>query len=72
MPHNLLSIGDLVILSAFGRAVVRPNEAKVGIIVAGPFEKDYICAKTGMYAKYYSYDIMLGLELLKKYQKILS
>ena len=66
MPHNLLSVGDLVILSAFGRAVVRPNKAKLGIIVSGPHEKDYICAKTGMYTKYFSYDIMLGTELLKE------
>ena len=54
-----------MILSAFGRAVIRPNKSKVGIITGGPYEKDYICAKTGMYAKYYSYDVILGLELLR-------
>lgn len=65
MPHSLLNVGDLVILSAFGRAVVRPNKSKVGIITAGPCEKEYICAKTGMYTKYYSYDVILGSELLR-------
>jgi hypothetical protein len=45
--------------------VVRPNKAKLAIVVAGPYEKDYICAKTGMYTKYFSYDVMLGTELLK-------
>ena len=53
-------------LSAFGRAVIRPNDAKLGIIIAGPYEKDYICAKTGLYTKYLSYDVMLGIELLKE------
>ena len=66
MSHSLLNVGDLVILSAFGRAVVKPNTAKVGMIVAGPYEKDYICAKTGLYTKYFSYDVMLGTELLKE------
>ena len=66
MIHSLLTIGDLVILSAFGRAVIKPNNAKLGIIIAGPYEKDYICAKTGLYTKYLSYDIMLGIELLKE------
>ena len=66
MPPSLLNVGDLVILSAFGRAVVKPNNAKLGIIIAGPYEKDYICAKSGMYTKYFSYDVMLGSELLKE------
>ena len=65
MSNNSLRVGELVILSAFGRAVIRPNKAKLAIIVAGPYEKDYICAKTGMYTKYFSYDVMLGIELLK-------
>ena len=66
MANSLLGVGDLVILSAFGRAVIRPNKSKIAIIVAGPYEKDYICAKTGMYTKYFSYDVMLGIELLKE------
>lgn len=65
MIANTLSVGDLVTLSAFGRAVIKPNKAKVAIVVSGPYEKDYICAKTGMYNKYFSYDVMLGTELLK-------
>ncbi len=66
MPHNLFAVGDLVLLSKFGQVVAKPNPAKVGIIVGGPYEKDYICAKTGLYAKYLSYDVMLGAELLKE------
>jgi len=60
-----LHIGDLIILSAFGRAVMKPNTAKVGIIISGPREKNYMCAKTGMYVKYCTYDVILGDELLK-------
>ena len=66
MANSLLVVGDLVILSAFGRAVIKPNKSKIAIIIAGPYEQDYICAKTGMYTKYFSYDVMLGSELLKE------
>ena len=66
MSNEVLHIGDLVILSRFGLSVVSPNPAKVGMIVNGPLERNFICAKTGRYIKYYSYDIMLGLELLKE------
>ncbi len=66
MDRNCIYVGDLVILSSFGRAVIKPNPSKVGIVIGGPYENDYICAKTGLYAKYLSYDVMLGIELLKE------
>ena len=66
MPNELYKVGDLIYLSAFGRAVIKPNKSKLGLVVSGPNEKNYICAKTGMYTKYYSYDVMLGEELLKE------
>ncbi len=66
MSTKPLKKGDLVELSAFGRSVVKPNPAKVGMIVGGPYEKNYICAKSGLYTKYLSYDLMLGNELLKE------
>ena len=65
MQHELLSVGSLIILSAFGRAVMKPNTAKVGIVVSGPHEQTYMCAKTGMYVKYFTYDVILGEELLR-------
>ncbi len=65
MSHRPLSVGNLILLSAFGRSVVRPNTAKIGIIIAGPYEKNYTCAKTGLYVKYYTYDVIMGEELLK-------
>jgi hypothetical protein len=57
-------VGDLVLLSIFGRSVIRPNQAKVGIIVAGPFGKIYDCDKSAATVKYSTYDIMLGDELI--------
>ncbi len=66
MLHSPLNVGDLVILSGFGRAVIKPNPSRVGLIVGGPYEKNYICAKSGLYTKYLSYDVMLGTELLKE------
>ena len=65
MQHDPLKIGNLIILSAFGRAVVKPNTAKIGIVVSGPYENNYMCAKTGLYVKYLTYDVILGQELLK-------
>ena len=62
----MLHVGDLVILSAFGRSVIKPNPSKIGMIIGGPYEKTYICTKSGLYMKYLSYDIMLGEELLKE------
>ncbi len=65
MPHSPLGVGNLIILSAFGKAVIKPNEARIGIVISGPFEKTYMCAKTGLYHKYLTYDVILGQELLK-------
>lgn len=66
MSNDTYNVGDLIYLSAFGRAVINPNQSRLGLVVSGPYEKNYICAKTGMYTKYHSYDIMLGKELLKE------
>ena len=64
MENNRFKVGDLVLLSIFGRSVIRPNQAKVGIIVAGPFGKIYDCDKSAATVKYSTYDIMLGDELI--------
>ena len=66
MQSSVLAVGDLVLLSAFGLSVIRPNPAKLGVVIGGPYEKTYICAKSGLYTKYFSYDVMLGEELLKE------
>ena len=64
MEKNKFKVGDLVLLSIFGRSVIRPNQAKVGIIVAGPFGKIYQCDKSAATVKYSTYDIMLGNQLI--------
>ena len=66
MEGSPLAIGDLVLLSRFGLSVVKPNPAKLGVVIGGPYKKTYICAKSGLYTKYLSYDVMLGQELLKE------
>lgn len=65
MGNRPLRVGNLIILSAFGKSVMKPNNAKVGIVISGPYEKNYMCAKTGLYVKYFTYDVILGEELLK-------
>ncbi len=57
-------IGDLVFVSAFGKTVLRPNPAKIGIIVTGPFDRMYQCVKSDAHIKYSTYDVMFGGELL--------
>jgi len=53
-----------VVLSSFGKAVVVPNPAKVGIIIAGPEDHIYECTNSDTTIKYSTYQIMFGLELL--------
>tara|TARA_Y100001970_G_C14255091_1_gene874704 strand:- start:3798 stop:4097 length:300 start_codon:yes stop_codon:yes gene_type:complete len=62
--RDKLKVGDLVFISAFGRSVLKPNPAKVGIIIAGPYDRMYQCLKTKNFIKYLTYDIMFGNELL--------
>ena len=53
-----------MVLSSFGKAVVVPNPAKVGIIIAGPEDHIYECTNSDTTIKYSTYQIMFGLELL--------
>ena len=64
MPTRKFLVGDLVILSSFGRTVVVPNPAKIGIIVSGPEDHIYECTNSDATIKYCTYDIMFGRELL--------
>ena len=57
-------IGDLVFVSRFGQSVLRPNPAKVGIIVSGPYDCMYQCVKSDAHIQYSTYDVMFGEELL--------
>ena len=51
-------------MSAFGLTIIKPNPAKLGIIIAGPFDRTYKCLKSDTYIKYLTYDVMFGKELL--------
>ena len=64
MSNEPFGIGDLVLLSAFGRTVIIPNPARVGIVIAGPSDFIYECAHSAATIKYCTYDVMFGNELL--------
>ena len=64
MSNESFKIGDLVLLSKFGLTVIRPNEAKVGVVISGPTFQMYKCLKSDAYVKYSTYDAMFGKELL--------
>ena len=64
MLSKKFKIGDLVFVSRFGKSVLKPNPAKVGIIIAGPHYCMYQCVKSDAHIKYSTYDVMFGGELL--------
>ena len=64
MPPSRFKIGDLVILSKFGRMVIVPNPAKIGIVLTGPEHHLYECTNSDTTIKYCTFDVMFGPELL--------
>ena len=64
MSSRPFEVGSLVVLSAFGRTVVIPNPAKIGIVIDGPCDYIYECDNSDTTIKYSTYDVMFGVELL--------
>ena len=64
MESRRFQVGNLVVLSAFGRTVIIPNPARIGIVVNGPTDHIYECNSSATTIKYCTYDVMFGSELL--------
>ena len=59
-------VGDLIVLSDFGRLVMDDNKRRIGLVVSGPKYIVYplfSSAKEDPFA-FWSYDIMIGEELM--------
>ena len=60
-------VGDLIVLSEFGRLVLDNNRVRIGIIIGGPFNMVYSFSYFPMEEDGYEficYDIMIGGELI--------
>ena len=64
MDSEKFKVGDLVVLNAFGRTVIVPNPARVGVVVTGPQHHIYECTSSHTTIKYCTYEVMFGSELL--------